>query len=174
MKKFFKKLPVLITFAVLTALFLALTIGLSVRPVSQGMTYSGTQTTVAGTLNITYKFKTKNEVAVKIGDSSETTCWYFCKGNKVLITAKAEDLYNYDEVAKSYMANSAIWESNSAFTINAFSMNRNAGAISASTTAGGAIAVTVIFSVLSAVCIAGTVLSAVFYSKNKKSTKTSK
>lgn len=174
MKNFLKKLPVLISFCVVTALFLGLTLGFSVRPISKGLNYSGTQIKESKTENITLKFKNDKEVVFQYEDFTREF-WYIREGNKFFTLIKSDAIASvgFDEYVKRFKADKeqwdAAWANENLFTINAFKVTNESLKIDASS--GGAIALTVVFSILTAVGIAGTTLSALFYVKDKKTKK---
>ena len=184
MKKFFSKLPVLITFAVVTVLMLALTIGLSVRPISYGMTYNGTMTMVEGTtttkVDSSFKFKNKNEavmVASFAGVETQEEYWYYRNGHKIFMVQKEITQEEFDAMIEEAKANKEqwdeLWKSEQVINVNAFTVSGGSEAegLTYKATAGGAVALTVVLSIITLVGVAGTTLSVLYFVKNKKSAK---
>ena len=93
MKKFLSKKPVMITFIVLAVLFLAVYIGLLVRPISVGMSY--THKTDDG--KVTLQIKSSKKLIQKDGDN-EIGYWYTVIDGKMypigLTSIMTEEAYN--------------------------------------------------------------------------------
>lgn len=170
MKKFFKKLPVLITFAVVTVLMVALTIGMSVRPISHGMTYSGTKELLGKEINFSYKFKNSREVVVKT-EETEVTMYYLNNGHKFALLPQVSSAEAYDKFVDDIKGNkdtwNKLWEGESVFNINAFKITAGKGDSAVTATAGGAIALVTILAIVDLALVGCTALAVAYRVKKK-------
>ncbi len=182
MKKFFSKLPVLITFAVVTILLAGLTIGLSVRPVSYGMTYNGTTAMVEGSTTMkvdsSIKFKNGNELIMKAkmaGIETEQEMWYVRNGYKIYavqkdVVTEEEFKQSVEEIKADKEQWDELWKSEDLITVNAFGVKGGSeeSGMTLKLTAGGAVALTTILSIITLVGVAGTTLSVVYFVADRK------
>lgn len=170
MKKFLSKKPVMITFIVLAVLFLAIYIGLLVRPVSVGMSYSGKE----GNKTYEYQIKSSKKYVERItADSgsieSEIEYWYAVIDGKwynIGATAVLSE-ENYNSAVKTLKGNELLRNSNK--LVNTFKIEQG----DVSLTCNGAIAFAVVGGMVELGLIAFMILSIVNQKKGKKSTKKS-
>lgn len=183
MKKFLKKLPVMITFSVITVLFAALMIGLLARPVSYGMTYSGTinwseeageETTL---FHVTLKLKNDRKAVLsqwvdggEEHDSNEVTIIRDGKNIYIVGSGNMSDK-EYEVITELFNKTKELFldrygDKESLITINAY----NANYMGAKLVAKGTVAMTIVFTVIEAVLVAFTALSiSSFVGATKKS-----
>ena len=191
MKKFLKKLPVMVTLVVLAVAILALNIGMLARPVSYGMSYKGKATAGDKTITTTYTFKNDKVVKVKQTEGEKTLeyeQWIVRKGNEIVmvpmgfktlpsgnnqgVELMTEEAYN--TLAKTY-ENETIWKGAvkaGGAKINAYKITSEYNDDS-SMINGGAIAYTVVMGLVEIALITFAVLSVVAYT-SKGGKKTSK
>ena len=171
MKKFFRKLPVLITFAVVTVLMVALTIGMSVRPISHGMTYSRKDTVAGETVVSTIKFNNGKYLTAKTGDSEGVESWYYEEDGKILMLVPRTEGAKYEDYKKTVDAAKKLptWETAKkvAPKVNAFKMTMGEGEDAVTYTANGAIALVTILAIVDLALVACTTLSVLYTVKKK-------
>lgn len=171
MKKFFRKLPVLITFAVVTVLMVALTIGMSVRPISHGMTYSRKDTVAGETVVSTVKFNNGKYLTWKMGDAEATELWYYEEDGRVMKRTPTTGL-KYEDYKKAVEVEKKVettWEANKKLSpkVNAFKLTVGEGEDAVTFTARGAIALVTILAIVDLALVACTTLSVLYTVKKK-------
>ncbi len=110
MKKFFGKLPVMITFIALAVIMTVAYIGLLVRPVAIGFTYKGEieHPMTSEKVDVSVKFKSGKKAEMKIEGEESEEIYYFEKDGYVVFLdienkddykdAKEEYIEHWDEV----------------------------------------------------------------------------
>ena len=177
MRKFFGKLPVMITFVALAVIFAVVYIGMLVRPVAIGMTYKGEMDLgFGGKMEMVVKVTSGSKVDVKVkmsGTSMELEDVRYIENDRQLLIlldvddgtplqmtdkeykeAKEEIIKNWDDVKKSDMM---------VMDINAFEMGDETQSLSCT----GSVVFAIIGGVIELVLLAGAGL-AVFYTIKKK------
>lgn len=175
MKKFFGKLPVMITFVALAVIFAAVYIGMLVRPVAIGMTYKGEMDLgYGGKMEMVVKVTSSSKVDVKVkvsGTSMEMEDVRYIEHDRQLLIllddggeplqmtdkeykdAKEEIIKNWDEVKKSDMM---------IMDINAFSMGDEEQSLDCT----GSVVFAIVGGIVELILLAGAGL-AVFYKVKK-------
>ncbi len=188
MKKFFGKLPVMISLWVVTAALLVITIVMAVRPVSMGWAYKSKERDIMGLgekQEITIVFDDDNEYKMKLdleGLYFEMDMWYLIDGNEYVTlgvssmpplveSAMGGDLISakeFNDKVTEMKHNSdlrrTIWAESE--NINAFKCKFNGEEF----ICAGAIAFTVIFSTLTVIALVASIMSTVLF-VNKKNSK---
>ena len=155
----------------------ALTIGMSVRPISHGMTYSHTETVELIDKKVTTSIKFKNKrVAVQSiqyeGEKAvETEFYYINNGNKFMILPQVGSAEDYDKVVDALKEDkdawNELWKGNSVFTVNAFKLTIGIGNATSTATAGGAIALVTILAIVDLALVGCTALAVAYRVKKK-------
>ena len=109
MKKFFGKLPVMITFIALAVIMTVAYIGLLVRPVAIGMTYKGEVTMRGETAEISVKVKSskKLEMITKVDGTTTTREGYYLEKDGFIVFMDADNETEYKDEKKEILDN---WE----------------------------------------------------------------
>ena len=186
MKKFMGKLPVMIIMWVVTITLLTVMIVMAARPVSYDWAYKCDEQDIMGfgeDQEIAITFEEENELEMFIemeGLSFEMNMWYLREGNKYGVvgvssmpplvqdamgesTMSSIEFYNY---VKECKADRQLWREMwaTADSINAFKCEMNGVEF----VCNGAIAFTVVFSVLSAIGLTCSIISTVLFIKSRK------
>ena len=115
MKKFFGKLPVMITFIALAVICAVGYIGMLVRPVAIGMTYKGEITNPMNAtekLEVSVKFKSGKKAEMKIeGEEEINTIYYFVKDGYVVFLPTVEKDEDYKDAKEDALKD---WEATKA------------------------------------------------------------
>ena len=178
MKKFLKKLPVMITLVALSVVLLGVYIYMIARPVSYGMAYKYSKKTDENNY-YTNSIVVQNSKKVKMIASGKTlgtevkktmTYWVVTKANKFAVVGIAEtDMpvptiteEQYNEIVKLLPDN--FWESDEAVECTAFKFTVDGDTY----TCTGAIVFAVVGGVVEACLLTFACLSVVFFIKDKK------
>lgn len=176
MKKFFGKLPVMITFVALAVVFAVVYVGMLVRPVAIGMTYKGEMTVVGHKAEATIKVKSGSKVDVKFvadGEKEEyKNVRYVENDGKIYVLMEfvgeemTDEAYKAkkEEILKNwatYETAGALWE------VNAFGIEATSDIASLDLGCPGSVVFAIVGGVLELVLLAGAGL-AVFYTVKKK------
>ena len=107
MKKFFGKLPVMITFVALAVIFAAVYIGMLVRPVAIGMTYKGEVTMYGQTAEISVKVKSgkKLEMTTEVAGTTITNEGYYLEKDGYIVFLDAQNDEDYKAEKKEILDN---------------------------------------------------------------------
>lgn len=109
MKKFFGKLPVMITFVALAVVMAVVYIGMLVRPVAIGMTYKGEVSRYGETAEISVKVKSgkKLEMTTKVDGSTLTDEGYYFEKEGYIVFMEASNNDEYKAEKEELIKN---WE----------------------------------------------------------------
>ena len=168
MKKFFGKLPVMITFVALAVVFAVVYVGMLVRPVAIGMTYTGE---VAG-MEVSVKVKSgkKMEITMKgEGMPTVTDEDYYLEKDGYIVFLEAENDDQYKDEKKNILDN---WETVKPLLENSPEAGKDCNAFGVKVMGEdfkctGSVVFAIIGGVLELVLLAGAGL-AVFYTVKKK------
>jgi len=174
MKKFFGKLPVMITFVALAVVMAVFYIGMLVRPVAIGMTYKGDMDLGSGTkmeMVVKVTSSSKADVSVKFtGVSLELEDVRYIEHDRELLILLDDDMQplkmtdkEYKDFKKDVIKNWDTYEEG-AFDINAFSMGEDEDTL----TCTGSIVFAAVGGVVLVALLALGTLSVVYFVKGKK------
>lgn len=171
MKKFFGKLPVMITFVALAVIFAVVYIGMLVRPVAIGMTYKGEVTRYGQTAEISVKVKSgkKLEMTTEVAGEKDVEKGYYLEKDGFIVFMDAQNDAEYEAEKKEILDNwdtaKAMIESTGLGGIecNAFGVKVMGEEFSCT----GSVVFAIIGGVIELVLLAGAGL-AVFYTIKKK------
>ncbi len=191
MKKFFSKLPVMLTFVIVAVLLLGVYVGLLARPVAYGMTYS-TDFKVTSPVDETNNITLTGSVSVKFKNSKQLTMkfefdgiemdilsemvngdyYYARRGHKIIMLGPVADS-DYDTAIKELT--DEMWNSkDEVATVNAFKFELpginelGEGMEMDNLTCTGSIVWAVVLGVVEVVLVAFASLSVVFFVLSKK------
>ena len=177
MKKFLKKLPVMITFVALSVVLLGVYIYMLARPVSYGMAYKHSEKTdennyIEQTIVVQNNKKAKVTINGKVmGFEMKVTggAWIAIKGNKALFVGTSEGLdevvmteEQYNEAVKLLTDES--FKSEDAITSNAFKMTMDGETY----TCTGAIVFAAVAGAVELCLLTFACLSVIFFLQDKK------
>ena len=193
MKKFLKKIPVMIAFVALAVIGLLVYIPVLARPISYDMTYSYSHTVTeeestdmgepAGT-EITMKIKIKSDekadyTAITNGEGEELEVWILRNGNKFILIPEGMTDEEYHQLLEALKADeeawNALWNDTTGhyvlFEINAFKITPSSFLAESGLgelICNGAIIFAAVWGVLELAFIVFASLSVVFFVKEKK------
>ncbi len=186
MKNFLKKLPVMISMWVITITLLTIMIVMAARPVSTGWAYKSEDRDILGLgedQEITIIFEDERELEAKVeleGLYFEMGMWYLRDGDEyvgigiskmppLIQDVTGEDIMtakNFEDMVDYYKEDRQLWRElwKESERISAFKCEFNGEEL----ICYGAIAFTVIFSVLSAIGLSISIISTVLFIKSRK------
>ena len=186
MKKFMSKLPVMIIMWIVTITVLVVMIVMASRPVSTGWAYKSEERDIMGLgedQEITIIFEDEREIEAKVeleGLCFEMSMWYLRDGDEyvgigiskmppLILDVTGEDVMtarDFEEKVQYYKDDRQLWRElwKQSENISAFKCEFNGEEL----ICYGAIVFTVVFSILSAIGLAGAIVSTVLFVKSRK------